>query len=1079
MATAWNYVVTAHKSTAVSRSCVGNFTAPHHINLIVAKCTRIEIYLLTPQGLQLMFDVPLYGTIATLELFRSHSEAQDFLFVGMERYRYCILYWDGRQLLTRSGGDASHFGGRPTDNGQIGIIDLHHRLIGLHLYDGLFKVIPFDNQGQLKEQLNIRLQELLVLDIKFLYGCEIPTVAVLYQDNKDARHVKTYEIALEDKEFVEGSWSQNNLDNGACLLVPVPLGGVIIIGEDTIVHWSSTTFKSLSINQAIIGAVGRVDPDGSRYLYGDNTGSLHLLVITQERGRVTDLKTHYMGETSIASKISYLDSGLVYIGSQFGDSQLIKLNNQADASGSFVEILEQYMNIGPIVDLCVVDLERQGQGQVITCSGAHKDGSIRAIRNGIVITNQASVQLQGIKGLWSLKTSLNDQYDTFLVVTFINETHFLAMNKENELAETDIEGFDSETQTLVCGSAIHNQLIQVTANSVRLVSSTSLDLLDQWFAPTGFSINVAAANASQVLLATGGFHLVYLEITNSKLVEVKHIELEHDISCLDINSVGENPQSSSFAAVGMWKDISVRIFSLPGLQLNWKEKFAEFVPRSVLLCTIEEVSYLFCGLGDGHLFSFVLNISKCELSARRRFSLGTQPISLYKFSSHNRTHVFAASDRPTLIYSSDKKLLYSYVNLKEMSHVCPFNTAVSPESIAIAKEAELSVGAINDFRKLHIHTIPLNEQARRICYQEQSRTLAFCSFKDKDIHTESETHFVHLLDHQTFGFLSTHTLDTFEWGCSIVSCSFSDDENSYYCVGTAYVLPMENEPTKGRILVFLVEKGELQLISEKETKGAVYSLNAFNGKLLAAINQQIRLYKWVQRDDRSHELQSECSYHSDVLPMHTQTRGDFIVVGDIMRSLSLLVYKHDEGLIEYKARDFNASWISAVEMLDDDIYIGADNCCNLFTVRESETHEGRLDVIGEYHLGDLVNSLQHGSLVKHHTRSLVGKYPTAIFGTISGAIGVIASIPSNLHMILEKLQSILAKSIKSVGNLSHAEWRSFYNVRRTSVARNFVDGDLIELFLKLSSSHKLAVAMAMGVDVDKLCLLVEELADLH
>jgi DNA damage-binding protein 1 len=36
MATEWNYVVTAHKSTAVSRSCVGNFTAPHHLNLIVA-----------------------------------------------------------------------------------------------------------------------------------------------------------------------------------------------------------------------------------------------------------------------------------------------------------------------------------------------------------------------------------------------------------------------------------------------------------------------------------------------------------------------------------------------------------------------------------------------------------------------------------------------------------------------------------------------------------------------------------------------------------------------------------------------------------------------------------------------------------------------------------------------------------------------------------------------------------------------------------------------------------------------------------------------------------------------------------
>jgi hypothetical protein len=59
---------------------------------------------------------------------------------------------------------------------------------------------------------------------------------------------------------------------------------------------------------------------------------------------------------------------------------------------------------------------------------------------------------------------------------------------------------------------------------------------------------------------------------------------------------------------------------------------------------------------------------------------------------------------------------------------------------------------------------------------------------------------------------------------------------------------------QGRILVFAVEDGRLQLIVEKETKGAVYSLNAFNGKLLAAINQKIQLYKWMTREDGSHVL---------------------------------------------------------------------------------------------------------------------------------------------------------------------------------------------------------------------------------
>lgn len=71
--------------------------------------------------------------------------------------------------------------------------------------------------------------------------------------------------------------------------------------------------------------------------------------------------------------------------------QLIKLNLHPDAKGSYVEVLESYVNLGPIVDFCVVDLERQGQGQVVTCSGAYKDGSLRIVRNGIGINEQVCI----------------------------------------------------------------------------------------------------------------------------------------------------------------------------------------------------------------------------------------------------------------------------------------------------------------------------------------------------------------------------------------------------------------------------------------------------------------------------------------------------------------------------------------------------------------------------------------------------------------------------------------------------------------------------------------------------------------
>jgi DNA damage-binding protein 1 len=94
---------------------------------------------------------------------------------------------------------------------------------------------------------------------------------------------------------------------------------------------------------------------------------------------------------------------------------------------------------------------------------------------------------------------------------------------------------------------------------------------------------------------------------------------------------------------------------------------------------------LLCALGDGNLFSFVLNASTGKLTNRKKVSLGTQPISLRTFSSKGTTHVFASSDRPTVIYNSNKKLLYSNVNLKEVNHMCPFNTAAFLDRLFLSR----------------------------------------------------------------------------------------------------------------------------------------------------------------------------------------------------------------------------------------------------------------------------------------------------------------------------------------------------------------------------------------------------------
>jgi DNA damage-binding protein 1 len=80
--------------------------------------------------------------------------------------------------------------------------------------------------------------------------------------------------------------------------------------------------------------------------------------------------------------------------------------------------------------------------------------------------------------------------------------------------------------------------------------------------------------------------------------------------------------------------------------------------------------------------------------------------------------------------------------------------------------------------------------------------------------------------------------------------------------------------------------------AEKATKGAVYNLNAFQGKLLAGVNNKVVLYNWkAGMDEDSHELVHECSHAGHILALYVTVRGDFIMVGDLMKSMTLLIYK--------------------------------------------------------------------------------------------------------------------------------------------------------------------------------------------
>lgn len=93
--------------------------------------------------------------------------------------------------------------------------------------------------------------------------------------------------------------------------------------------------------------------------------------------------------------------------------------------------------------------------------------------------------------------------------------------------------------------------------------------------------------------------------------------------------------------------------------------------------------------------------------------------------------------------------------------------------------------------------------------------------------------------------LFMYELDVMEQGISLCRCVSEGSEREYIVVGTALHIPEEQEPSRRRILVFEVQgerEGDgrrLHLAMEKESKGAVFSMVAMNGKLVAGIGSKM------------------------------------------------------------------------------------------------------------------------------------------------------------------------------------------------------------------------------------------------
>jgi len=551
-----------------------------------------------------------------------------------------------------------------------------------------------------------------------------------------------------------------------------------------------------------------------------------------------------------------------------------------------------------------------------------KDGSLRIIRNGIGINETATIELPGMKGIWSMKGlaentmgegTEHEVYDKYLVVTFVAETRVLAITDDDELDEVTIAGFEANDMTLLCGNCCHYHMVQVTSSEVRLVNGATLELAATW-RPQGDGggaavINLASVNHDKLLLATGGGTVVLLSIGSGVLDAMSSRKMPAEVACVHLGDAsfgaGADGDAAGMPAVaggGLWSN-EAHLIVLPSLETlasdhlgSGDKAMAGIIPRSILLCTLEGVHYLLCALGDGQLFNFTVSITptgavpEVSLDNKNCVLLGSQPITLSTFmaapapakaaplstaaaaesdaaAGEAVTNIFACSDRPAVIHSSNRRqLLYSNVNLNEITMMSPFHCRSFPNSLALANETSLTIGTIEAVQKLHITTVPLGEQPRRIAHIEHARCFAVCCQRDVlpefeasgvtgGATTSSGAHAnifpycqvtVRLVDDQLFDTIDSYELLKDE---DIVSCLYAtleDDPTPYFIVGTAMIDNNEADTSDGRIIVFSVDGDrKLREVSATRVNGSCYNLNAFSGgRIVAGIGGTINIFRW-------------------------------------------------------------------------------------------------------------------------------------------------------------------------------------------------------------------------------------------
>ncbi|BGP20195.1 hypothetical protein JCM10213_005951 [Rhodosporidiobolus nylandii] len=1010
------YVASAHPPSAQLGALSLSFFAPEQQTLVVNKLSTLEFYEIgQPDGrLRLVEEVKLHGGVAAMEKVQlPNSPTASLLVLTTSLQLFCLSYSSTSGIQTLSSTSLAEPFARLSEYQTI-LVSPCGSAASVYAYDGLLRVIPLrplagegsvkagkkrrasmaqggsavgeDGTLDLAQGYNVRVQSLNVLSLAFLpssassassedeadedQGEKYPTLAVLATTAQGTRTLTTYTLNLTNKELDESTapMPEQQLDDaGSEVLIPVQ-GGVLVVGEESVVFYGVKGRDEKGKGRAGEGEggvrkvraklpVARITAythlTSSTLLLGDLYGKLLLLALSPSSITVKDL-----GDATSPTSIVPLSPSLVYLSSRFGDSQVVRLPNEAGGEAMEIEgegekgeleLVESYAGLAPIIDAVVLggpdeegDSASAAPTSLLLLSGAYKTGSLRLLRRGLGLTPLADLDMEGIRAVFPLLTATGE---SLLVLAFFGETRVLRVSvapaeEGGAEEEVDVEELDdlapfassapeAGAQTLLAAN-VGELLVHVTPAGVFYAAATGGGE-GSWTHGSGKKFTAAVAKGERVAVAVEGGEVVLLEAEGGGLKQIGTTSFANDVSSLSLSSTG------SHLAVALWTPSqTVHLLALPSLaEVAQHTLTSTFLIRSLSLTTFSaststaggvEQSYLFCGLGDGSLTSFAVSLERGEIDpqSEKTVQLGRRPLVLQEIEqAEGERAVFVASERPTVVSlakgAGGGRLNYASVNCGDLSSVCPLPlpsssaapllALASPTSLSLSRLSRPASASGSGQGEVDIRTIPLDEdEPRRIAHDRKGACFAVvCSRRDVDrVNGEQKTAGrVRVMEEEGFATRASITLPPQEEGQS--ACAFrlssTPATSSLFLVGTTKLDLATPEPTEGRLILLGTTAGSdtLEELASKSVGGCPYAVVSLQGEGLseyvaAAVNSQVAVFRVKETESGGFDFEVVATWSGAFVALSLAAAPNgTLVVGDALRSIAALRFSLPTG----------------------------------------------------------------------------------------------------------------------------------------------------------------------------------------